>query len=209
MRRSLQFALLLGLLLTPRPAAADPGIKIDYRDELLRVTLDGSYAGIYYRVWRSGELLGENSPLNSQFSLCTGDCFLTDQEVTPGKTYYYRFELQGRSGQLINYGPYAVVIPDTPVGSRVQPNPSSGAVRVELSLPGSQRRDTPVLVDARVIDVQGRTVRRLTSGALRRGITTLDWDGRGDDGRTLEAGLYFVRLSTPLGGSTTRVVRFR
>lgn len=209
MPRPLALTLLSGLLLFSSPAAADPGIKVDYRNELLRVTLDGSYAGTYYRVWRSDELLGESSALNSQYSLCTGDCFLTDQEVTPGKTYYYRFELQGSSGQLINYGPYAVEIPDTPVGTRVQPNPSSGPVRVELLLPGSQRRGPPVVVDARVIDVQGRTVRRLTDGALGRGITTLDWDGRGDDGRTLEAGLYFVRLSTPLGGSTTRVVRFR
>lgn len=208
MKKQLSVAALLGCLLAT-PAIADPGIKVEYRNEMLRVTLEGSYAGTYYRVWRSDELLGENAPLNSQFALCTGDCYLTDQEVTPGKTYQYRFELQGSGGRLLTYGPYPITIPDTPVAARVQPNPSSGIVHVELVLPGSQRRDTPLMVEASVIDLQGRSVRRLHEGPLRRGLTSLTWDGRSDDGHVLGAGLYFVRMSTPLGTSMTRVVRFR
>ena len=116
MKKQLSVAALLGCLLAT-PAIADPGIKVEYRNEMLRVTLEGSYAGTYYRVWRSDELLGENAPLNSQFALCTGDCYLTDQEVTPGKTYQYRFELQGSGGRLLTYGPYPITIPDTPVAN--------------------------------------------------------------------------------------------
>jgi flagellar hook assembly protein FlgD len=99
-------------------------------------------------------------------------------------------------------------VPDTPVGVRIVPNPSNARTNIELALPGSTRRDAPLEVDARVIDLQGRTVRVLYSGALMRGVTSLAWDGRGSSGQAVGAGIYFVRLSTPLGASTRRIVRF-
>ena len=201
--------LLLIASLAATPALADPGITVSYHDELLRVTLDGSYAGSYYQVWRSVELVGQYSPLQSQYTLCTGDCFLTDEQVRPGKTYYYRFDLNAPSGQQVSYGPYAVTVPDTPLGALVTPNPSRSAVRVELSLPGSRRLDAPLAADARVLDLQGRTVRLLHTGPMSRGVTSVTWDGRTDSGRQLGAGIYFLRLSTPIGSSTTRLVRFR
>ena len=208
MRRIIPLLILVASF-SATPALADPGIQVFYHDELLRVTLDGSYAGAYYQVWRSGELVGQYNPMQSQYTLCTGDCFLTDQQVRPGQTYYYRFDLQGPQGQLVSYGPYAVTVPDTPLGARITPNPSRAAVRVELSLPGSRRSDEPLDVDARVLDLQGRTVRVLHTGTLSRGVTSLTWDGRATTGQQLGAGVYFVRLTTPIGTSTTRVVRFR
>lgn len=206
MRRLPMLSLLLAVLAGP-PAAAEPGITVRYGDELLRVTLDGSYAGVYYQVWRSGEYAGEYDPLSSQLTLCTGDCYLSDLEAVPGRTYYYRFDLFPPGGAPVSYGPYAVTVPDTPVGARVWPNPSGGVARIDLSLPGSARRDDPLRVDARLLDVQGRTVRTLHAGPLGRGVTSLSWDGRGDSGQPVGAGLYFLRLTTPLGSSTTRVVR--
>lgn len=208
MRRLLALLFLLASL-APAPASADPGIDVYYRDELLRVTLNGTYSGSYYQVWRSGELVGQYNPLGSDYTLCTGDCYLTDLQVRPGQTYYYRFELQAPDGQSYTYGPYAVVVPDTPLGARVSPNPSRADVRIELSLPGSRRSDSPLTTDARVLDLQGRTVRVLHSGGLARGTSALTWDGRGDDGKQVGAGVYFVRLVTPLGHSTTRLIRFR
>lgn len=208
MRRLLPVASLLVAVFTA-PAFADPGITVHYENELLRVTLDGSYAGTYYQVWRSGELVGQSSPLTYNLTLCTGDCFITDLEVTPGKTYYYRFDLRASGGQIVSYGPYAVTVPDTPVGVRVRPNPSNGETRIDLSVPGSNRRDAPVQAEARLIDLQGRTLRLLHSNTLVRGVTSLTWDGRGEAGQQLGAGIYFIRLTTPLGSRTTRIVRFR
>ncbi|MEO5988089.1 MAG: FlgD immunoglobulin-like domain containing protein [Candidatus Eisenbacteria bacterium] len=208
MRRFLLLSLLLTALATV-PAHADPGITVRYEDELLRVTLDGSYAGNYYRVWRSGELIGQYDYLASQFALCTGDCFLTDQEAIAGKTYYYRFDLQAPSGELVSYGPYAVTVPITPVAARVWPNPSNGRAQIVLSVPGSTRRDTPLQAQALLVDLQGRTMRMLHSGPLARGETSLAWDGRDDAGQALRAGVYFIRLTTPLGASTTRLLRVR
>lgn len=208
MRSLLPMSLLLALLATT-PALADPGITVDYRDELLRVTLDGNYSGAYYQVWRSGDLVGQYDPLRSQFTLCTGDCFLTDLEVTPGRTYYYRFDVQEPSGQVTSYGPYPVTVPDTPIAARITPNPSNGQTRIEFSLPGSTRRDAPLDVDARLLDLQGRTVRVIHSGPLARGVNSLAWDGRGKSGQQLNSGVYFLRMTTPVGSSITRVVRFR
>ncbi len=207
--RPFAVAALLAVLFVSAPALADPGVTTRYENGLLRVTLNGSYPGRYYQVWRSGELLGEYRAMSYQPTLCTGDCFLTDIEARPGAVYYYRFVLQTPEGSLREYGPYAVTVPDTPIGVRVSPNPTSGDARIELSVPGSSRRDAPVQALARIVDLQGRTVRMLHSGPLARGVTPVHWDGRGDAGQSLGAGVYFVHLSTPLGASITRVVRIR
>jgi hypothetical protein len=44
---------------------------------------------------------------------------------------------------------------------------------------------------------------------MARGRTTLAWDGRGDAGQVLGAGVYFARIATPIGIASTRIVRFR
>ena len=208
MRRFVSWSLAVTVL-SAAPAAADPGVTVSYRDEQLRVTLNGSYAGALYQVWRSDERIGIYDPLLAQVTLCTGDCFVHDLEAIPGATYFYRFEVQSPEGRVDTYGPYPVTVPDRPLEARVSPNPSIGPVRVDLSLPGSGRRDAPLDTEATVVDLQGRTVRRLYTGPLARGVTAVTWDGRGDDGRRLGAGLYFVRFTTPIGSSIARVVRFR
>ena len=207
--RRLMSLLSLFVALTAAPALADPGVTVTYDGGFLRVVLDGSYGGAFYQVWRSGELVGQYSPLQSQYTLCTGDCFLTDQEAIPGKTYYYRFDLQSSAGGTASYGPYAVTVPDTPLTARIFPNPSNSRARIELSVPGSSRWDAPVPAEARLLDLQGRTVRVLYTGTLTRGVTAVSWDGVDATGQPLRAGVYFVRLSTPLGSSTSRLVRFR
>jgi hypothetical protein len=207
LRRSLLVLGLAALLHTA--AAAQPGLQVRYEDEVLRVTLEGSYLGRYYQVWRGDQLAGEYQPLAADYTLCTGDCSVGVLDAVPGRTYWYRFEVLRPEGGFESYGPFPVTVPDAPLLASASPNPSNGRVQIRFSLPGSRRQDAPVQAEARVLDLQGRTVRRLHSGALARGITTVDWDGRNDTGQPLGAGIYFVRLSTPLGGSTTRIVRFR
>lgn len=208
MRKLMPLALLLAAL-SSAPALADPAITVRYEDDQLRVALEGSYTGAYYRVWRATDANAPFDYLASQLALCTGDCFLTDAQAQPGQTYFYRFDLQSPSGSTVSYGPYAVTVPMVPVAARIWPNPSNGRAQIELTLPGSNRRDAALEADARVLDLQGRTVRVLHTGSLARGTTTLTWDGRDSAGATLRAGIYFVRLVTPLGSAHTRVVRFR
>ena len=81
--------------------------------------------------------------------------------------------------------------------------------RIELSVPGSSRFDAPLQAEVKLIDLRGRTVRVLYSGGLVRDVTSVAWDGRDDARQQLAAGIYFLRLTTPLGVSTTRIVQFR
>jgi hypothetical protein len=60
-----------------------------------------------------------------------------------------------------------------------------------------------------LFDVQGRRVRNLVFGELPKGVTVLSWDGRGDDGRVRERGVYFVRLVSGREVSTARLLLLR
>lgn len=205
--------LLAGLLISigsgalAAPVAAETGVRLDYRDGFLRVILEGAYGGSYYQVFRSGERVGNYDPLSADYTLCTGDCFVTDFQAFPGETYFYRFDVKPDGLPLVSYGPYAVTVPDTPFGVRVWPNPSNRPMTIELSLPGNTRLQGSLTAEARLIDLQGRVVRTLHSGTIGRGRTTVTWDGRGDRGQPLGAGLYFLRVTSPFGSYTTRVVR--
>ena len=88
-------------------------------------------------------------------------------------------------------------------------NPSPGAVVVELFLagvPGATRTN----VEASLFDLQGRRVSTIHRGPLANGLTRVSWSGRGDDGRTLRAGAYFLRFSAADGRvSVARVLRAR
>jgi len=199
-------AALLALALTASvAAAADPGIDVHYVDGILRVSLEGSFAGAQYRVFRSDGASAEFTPLGSEETLCLGECYAVDLRADPGKTYEYRFDLYWSDGATASYGPYAVTVPDPPLGVRLWPNPKRGAATVELSLPGSRWAD-PAFAEARVLDARGRTVRVLSSGILYRGTTRLAWDGKDAAGKRLVPGAYFVRVSSALGTAVTRFV---
>ena len=80
-----------------------------------------------------------------------------------------------------------------------RPNPARGAVSFTLELP----RAGDALVE--VLDVGGRRVRTLHSGAAPAGPMALAWDGTGERGRAAPSGLYFIRA---LSGGASAQVRF-
>ena len=207
MRRAIPMSLAV-LALTFGLASANPGVRVTYVDGTPRVELEGSYAGSFYTVYRGDSPDAMHRAITNDNVLCLGSCYAQDSEAIPGRTYYYRFDLTPAAGNSVSFGPYAVLIPENPVRASLSPNPSRGATRVTLSLPGSVR-EAPARADVRILDLQGRTVRLLQDGPLSRGTTVLSWDGRGDHGQELRAGMYFLRLSSPLGNATTRVVRVR
>jgi hypothetical protein len=71
-----------------------------------------------------------------------------------------------------------------------RPNPTTNAAAVELALPRAGD------VKLSIVDLQGRELRRLASGAFAAGRYTFTWDGR-TSGARAPAGLYFVRCETP------------
>lgn len=206
MRRAFVLSLLMVAASFATAFAASP-VRVSYVDGSVQVVLDGSFTGSYYSVSRSVASGTDYHVITNGTVLCLGECSARDVSAVPGATYFYRFDLAFSDGTAASFGPYAVSIPNSPV-ARISPNPFRGDTRVTLSLPGGSSLG-PVDAEARILDLQGRTVRVLVHGPLARGTTTLNWDGRGDNGRPLGAGVYFLRVSTPLGSSTARVFRLR
>jgi hypothetical protein len=71
----------------------------------------------------------------------------------------------------------------------VVPNPAYRTVQIGFDL---ARAET---VDLAVLDVTGRVVGRVPSQAWEAGRWHAGWDGRGEDGRRVPAGVYWVEMS--------------
>lgn len=61
-------------------------------------------------------------------------------------------------------------------------------------------------VDAQVLDLAGRVVRKLGSGRFTLGPHTLVWDGRDAEGRKVAPGVYFARVGLVGAVATKRIV---
>ena len=79
--------------------------------------------------------------------------------------------------------PHALALQLRPAG----PNPTAGAATLRLELPRTAR------VDARVFDASGRQVRTLVDRVLAAGSHPLVWDGCDGAGRSVAAGIYWIR----------------
>jgi len=86
----------------------------------------------------------------------------------------------------------------------VGPNPTWGMTEIAFTLPAS------VTVDLGVFDLAGRHVRTLVAHeTLAAGAHAVRWDGRGEEGEEVPAGLYLVQLATPSSHRTRTAVRMR
>ncbi|MBD3236521.1 MAG: S8 family serine peptidase, partial [Candidatus Eisenbacteria bacterium] len=74
--------------------------------------------------------------------------------------------------------------------SMPRPNPLGSGALVQCALPYAQS------IDLGIFDTAGRLVRRLATGAQTAGVHRVSWDARGEDGRMVASGVYFLRLST-------------
>ncbi|MBM3288233.1 MAG: T9SS type A sorting domain-containing protein, partial [Candidatus Eisenbacteria bacterium] len=83
------------------------------------------------------------------------------------------------------------------------PNPFEGETSIRFAL------DKPAPATLSIFDVQGREVRRLTTGGREAGVHTVAWDGRDDAGRPLPSGVYLYSLTTPERTLTRKLVMTR
>lgn len=92
---------------------------------------------------------------------------------------------------------------------RIMPDPlSAGRVAsITFSVPGS--RDTQVLTELHVLDLQGRRVRTLVDDRRPAGVHTTYWDGRDTAGRMLPSGLYVLHLESRGVQASGRVLLVR
>ena len=95
---------------------------------------------------------------------------------------------------------------DVPVAfalRNVWPNPVVHSTRVAFDLP----RESDV--DLSVFDVSGRKVATVLKARFAAGRQAAAWDGRGDDGAHLAAGVYMMRLTAAGHVENRRVVLTR
>jgi hypothetical protein len=86
--------------------------------------------------------------------------------------------------------------------ARPLPDPSAGSTLLRFGLPAAGR------VRLEVLDLAGRRVWR-SEGELPAGAHAWRWDGSTDPGGRAGTGLYFIRLVTPWGTRTERLVRLQ
>ncbi len=65
-----------------------------------------------------------------------------------------------------------------------------GKIKIQYSLGQDER------IEILICDVNGRIVRRLKNLLEKKGIHSVTWDGRDDDGRTVKSGIYFLKFSS-------------
>ncbi len=60
-----------------------------------------------------------------------------------------------------------------------------------------------------IYNIKGQIVKRFSHLSLNNGEGSLNWNGRGNDGKTLPSGIYFSRLKGVPGSKTHKIVIFR
>lgn len=85
----------------------------------------------------------------------------------------------------------------------VFPNPFNPRTSVRLEM----KREGPARLD--VFDGRGRRLCRYDLGDLPAGRHRITWDGRDDAGRELPSGVYLLRLTSPAGHATAKLMLVR
>jgi hypothetical protein len=113
-----------------------------------------------------------------------------DVEVTTDRTVTIALDVDtGGAGR-------AVLLPAWP-----NPFHDASTIALQMAAPSDANLD--------IYDVRGRLVRRLALPGLTEGRHTATWDGRTAAGTPAAAGVYFIRLDSPLGGDTQRITLVR
>jgi hypothetical protein len=123
----------------------------------------------------------------------------TDEGVLAGTTYRYRLEAFFADGSSRTVAEGVVYVTSNSALGRLYPNPYRPRSGQLLQIPYRVLSiDGGKSIELRVIDLQGRLVRRITTTtAAGGGFGSMTWDGRDDRGRLLADGVYFFRLEGP------------
>jgi hypothetical protein len=126
--------------------------------------------------------------------------------AAPWPAYHGSVGLRGTYQPPVSSQPSSAAPPrPVPAGLAVAtaPNPFRSSTRVEFSIPAAG----PVALD--VFDVAGRRVASPLHGVLPMGCHVLSWDGMDAAGRSVAAGVYFLRVAAGSEVRTVRVLRVR
>jgi len=80
------------------------------------------------------------------------------------------------------------------------PNPFNGQTTIRFELPQTEN------IDLGIYNLAGQHLLTLTRGQYPSGTHTLQWDGRGANGRSLSSGVYFYRLESESRSTSRRLL---
>ncbi len=124
-----------------------------------------------------------------------------DLEVPAGSLRYWLVAVD-RSGASTWHGPVEVqTLGAETAFLRVWPNPFRSSTRIDFGLSTLG----PAALD--VYDVRGRLVTRLMARTIGAGRHELMWDGREASSRAVAPGVYWVRLATPVGFHSAKLIK--
>ena len=144
---------------------------------------------------------GDPDPIRNYMEY-TNDACMTN--FTPEQARRFHCTIRHYRPLLTQTSLVAALDPTPARGAKLaqnHPNPFAGrtSFAFELAAPGPAS-----LV---VLDVAGRVVRTLASGAHGAGSHRAHWDGTDDRGAAMPAGIYFYRLTGGGGASTRSMIR--
>ncbi|HEX6790745.1 MAG TPA: FlgD immunoglobulin-like domain containing protein [Candidatus Krumholzibacteria bacterium] len=127
-----------------------------------------------------------------------------DDTVQRGTRYEYQLLVRGSGGSTIVSQRVSADVPRAGLALRPNmPNPFASTTRLAFTLP--ERAG----VELSVFDVAGRWVTTVFSGEKGPGDHEIEWNGRGQDGRAVGAGVYFLRLKAGKQSVTRKMLVVR
>ncbi|MFN8588284.1 MAG: T9SS type A sorting domain-containing protein [Candidatus Eisenbacteria bacterium] len=138
------------------------------------------------RLLRGETQAGPWTEVAGTVHVADGTTVLLDDGAPAGRTSYYRIVARTTEGRELTFGPVAASALEPVLAyalGRATPNPASGPVKIEFSLPVRAQ------VEIGVLDVQGRLVEQLATATYAPGRHTLTWARAGQ----CAPGMYFVR----------------
>jgi subtilisin family serine protease len=159
---------------------------------------DRALAGVPVRIERADVITGPFEAIAAE-QRSEGDVEIAlDRSAEAGRTYYYQLLLDGTT-----FGPITVRTDNAYTEfalAGIAPNPSSaGPVDIAFTVAKDAR------VSLAIYDLRGRQVAKVADQRYAPGRYSVRWN-REVDGARAGAGLYFVRMISPAGEKTGRIM---
>jgi subtilisin family serine protease len=129
-----------------------------------------------------------------------------DDAAQAGVAYHYWVQVREADGTTFMNGPVSVTPGAMTFAAAPRPNPVSSGATFEYAVGSDVALAGPVRVSLRLYDLQGREVKLLRDTSQGQGRYRVDWNGTGESGQRLAAGVYLMRFRAGAVSRTQPVV---